>query len=224
MARSPRWAERRWGSRTRSATRRTSAPSARAGAAEQGPDPGQQLVEGEGLGQVVVGAGVEAGDPVGHLVAGGEHEHRRAVAPLPQQAADGQPVDPRHHHVEHDQVRLAGPRSRRAPRRRRSTVTTSWPAKRRAESRVWRTFSSSSTTRTRAGVPSTAGSVDHRVQETGENPSVPVLRSVGVRGLPRSRIVPPVNPTARKEHLMKPPSEPPLRPPPSPGPASPASA
>jgi len=39
-----------------------------------------QLLQREGLDEVVVGAGVEAGDAVGHGIARGEHEHRRLVA------------------------------------------------------------------------------------------------------------------------------------------------
>ena len=48
---------------------------------------GEQLVERERLREVVVGAGVEPGDPVRDLVAGGEHEDRRAA--LARRAAGG---------------------------------------------------------------------------------------------------------------------------------------
>ena len=75
-------------------------------AAQQRTKARQQLVERERLHEVVVGAGVEPGDPVAHLVAGGEHEHGRAVAPLAQAPARGEPVDVRHQHVEHDHVGL----------------------------------------------------------------------------------------------------------------------
>ena len=44
-------------------------------AAQQRAQARQQLVERERLHEVVVGAGVEPGDAVAHLVAGGEHEH-----------------------------------------------------------------------------------------------------------------------------------------------------
>jgi hypothetical protein len=47
-------------------------------AAQQRADAGLQLVQVEGLGQVVVGAGVQAEDAVAHRAAGGEDEHRRA--------------------------------------------------------------------------------------------------------------------------------------------------
>ena len=48
-------------------------------AAQHGADAGVELVELERLDQVVVGAGVEAGDPVAARVAGGEHDHRRRI-------------------------------------------------------------------------------------------------------------------------------------------------
>lgn len=49
-------------------------------AAQQGSQPRQELLEGEGLDQVIVGAGVQAIHAVGYGVARGEHEHGRAVA------------------------------------------------------------------------------------------------------------------------------------------------
>ena len=54
-----------------------------AGAAHQRAQARAQLVERERLHEVVVGAGVEAGHAVGHLVAGGEHEdgHLRRRGP-----------------------------------------------------------------------------------------------------------------------------------------------
>ena len=76
----------------------------RGAAAEQGPDPGQQLLQGEGLDEVVVGAGVEPGHPVVDRGPGGEHEHRGVVAGLAQAAAHLEPVHPRHGHVEDDGV------------------------------------------------------------------------------------------------------------------------
>ena len=63
-----------------------------------------QLLERERLDEVVVGARVEPGDPVVDRVAGGEHQHRRAVAGVAQAAADLQAVDPGHRDVEHDRV------------------------------------------------------------------------------------------------------------------------
>ena len=76
-------------------------------APQQGPDPGEQFGEPEGLGDVVVGAGVEADDGV-HLVgAGGQHEDRHAVALGAQPAADLEAVHAGQAEVEHDQVDAA---------------------------------------------------------------------------------------------------------------------
>jgi hypothetical protein len=55
-----------------------------AGTPDQGPQAGLQLGEVEGLGQVIIGAGIEAGDLVGTAVAGREDQHRQRVAALPQ--------------------------------------------------------------------------------------------------------------------------------------------
>ena len=77
------------------------------GPAEQRPDAGRQLLRGEGLGEVVVGAGLEPGhDVVG--VGAGRHHHDRHVAGAPQRAAQLEAVDARQHDVdEHDVGRLA---------------------------------------------------------------------------------------------------------------------
>ncbi len=80
------------------------AVGARHRAAQQGAHSRQQLVEGERLHEVVVRAGVEAGDTVRHGVARGEHQHRGAVALQPHPAAELEPVHARHEHVQHDRV------------------------------------------------------------------------------------------------------------------------
>jgi hypothetical protein len=49
------------------------------GPAQQRPQPGEQFGHLEGLGQIVVGAGVQSGGPVGDFGARGEHQHRCAV-------------------------------------------------------------------------------------------------------------------------------------------------
>ena len=73
-------------------------------AAQQGPDPGEQFGEPEGLGDVVVGAGVQADDGV-HLVgAGGQHQDREGVALGAQPAGHLQAVHAGQPQVEHDQV------------------------------------------------------------------------------------------------------------------------
>ena len=51
--------------------------------AQQRAEAGQQLVRGERLDEVVVGAGVESGHPVGDRVAGGQHQDRGTVAAGP---------------------------------------------------------------------------------------------------------------------------------------------
>ena len=86
-----------------------SVPSSRVRAAQQRPHPGQQFLERERLGQVVVGAGIEAGHPLGHRVARGQHQDRQVVAGAAELTADFEAVQPRHHHVEHQGVRpIAG--------------------------------------------------------------------------------------------------------------------
>ena len=76
----------------------------RVGAPQQRAQPGQQLLERERLGEVVVGAGVEPLDPVADRVAGGEHEDRQVVARRAERAGRLDAVEPRHHHVDHDRV------------------------------------------------------------------------------------------------------------------------
>ena len=53
-------------------------------AAQQRPDPRQQLAERERLDEVVVGAGVQPVDPVADGVAGGQHQDRGPDAVRPQ--------------------------------------------------------------------------------------------------------------------------------------------
>ena len=73
-------------------------------AAQQGPQAGQQLGEGERLDQVVVGPGVEALHPVLDGVPGGEHEDGGVVAGGPHAPADVEPVDGGQPDVEHHGV------------------------------------------------------------------------------------------------------------------------
>ena len=76
-------------------------------AAQQRAQAGLELVDVERLDQIVVGAGVEPVDPVAHGVAGGQHQHRDAVALAPQQPAHLETVDVGQTDVEHDRVREA---------------------------------------------------------------------------------------------------------------------
>ena len=72
----------------------------------QGAHAGQQLLEGERLGQVVVGTAVQAGDPVRDRGAGGQHQDRRPHPLRAQPAADLEPVEVGQPHVEQDDVVL----------------------------------------------------------------------------------------------------------------------
>ena len=76
----------------------------RTGAAQQGTDPRLQLVNVERLDEVVVGARVEAVDPIRDGVAGRQHEHRDPVALATQQATHLKAVDVRQPDVKHDRV------------------------------------------------------------------------------------------------------------------------
>ena len=77
--------------------------AARRPAAQQRPDPRQQLLALEGLDQVVVGAAVEAVDAVLGLGPGGQHQDRH-VAVGAQAPADLDAVEPGQAEVEDDQV------------------------------------------------------------------------------------------------------------------------
>jgi hypothetical protein len=77
--------------------------SADPGPPQQRLHPDQQLLEGERLDQVVVGAGLEPGHPLGDLAAGGQHEHGH-LAGLAQPPAHLEAVDAGQEHVEDDQV------------------------------------------------------------------------------------------------------------------------
>ena len=70
------------------------------------PDAQRQLLHAERLADVVVGAGLEAGDAVVGVAQGGEHDDRH-VRPVDvaQDAAHLQAAEAGQHHVEHDHVR-----------------------------------------------------------------------------------------------------------------------
>ena len=119
---SPRQAWRVAGSRRRSPTSSTAGRSCwprRASARRRA----EQLGERERLGQVVVGAAVEAGHAVLDRVARREHQHRRPDAVVAQPPAGLEAVDARQHHVQDDRVvgrgrRPSTARPRRCARRR----------------------------------------------------------------------------------------------------------
>ena len=76
------------------------------GLAQQHPQPGQQLLKGEGLYQVVVGPGVQARHPVLDAVPGGEQQHGHLVALPPQPPHHLDAVHLGHHDVQHQGVVL----------------------------------------------------------------------------------------------------------------------
>ena len=81
----------------------------RRGPAERGPQPGQQLVHAERLGDVVVGAGIERRDLVGLRLAHRQHDDRH-LGPAPQALDHLDAVDAR-------EARGRGPRRRDGARR-----------------------------------------------------------------------------------------------------------
>ena len=88
---------RRWPGGSAGRARRRPPAARSAGAplvAQAGPDPGEQLLEAERLGHVVVGAAVETGDRVGDVVAGGEDDDRHALAARAQLAQHPRPSWP----------------------------------------------------------------------------------------------------------------------------------
>ena len=74
------------------------------GAADQRPHPRQHLLDMERLGDVVVGAGVDAGHLVAPAVAGGQDQHRHLAAVAPPALDDADAVHLRQADVEHDRV------------------------------------------------------------------------------------------------------------------------
>ncbi|CAM5502499.1 hypothetical protein SSTU70S_00928 [Stutzerimonas stutzeri] len=78
-------------------------------------DAGDQLGQGEGLDQVVVGASLEPLDAIGQRIAGGEHDDRRVAPRIVAQAlAHLIAVDTGQHDVQHDQVVVLGGRQMQA--------------------------------------------------------------------------------------------------------------
>jgi hypothetical protein len=74
-------------------------------APEQRAQPSEELRQGERLGEIVVRAGIEAGDTAVHLRARREHQHGHRVGAGAQPAADLEAVDPGHQHIQDDRVR-----------------------------------------------------------------------------------------------------------------------
>jgi hypothetical protein len=72
--------------------------------AQHGPDPGQQLLEGERPAQAVVGPGLQPLDPLADPGGGGEQDDRGLVAGVAQPPADLEPFQPGRAGVEQDAV------------------------------------------------------------------------------------------------------------------------
>ena len=131
--------------------RLTLARSARRPAPQQRAHARHQLADAERLGQVVVGAAVEAEHLVGLLAAGREHQDRRVGVRrvAPDGAAQREAVEPGQHQVEDDQVELAARAPARGRRRRRPPRRASICSSFRCRLTSSRMLVSSSTTRTR---------------------------------------------------------------------------
>ena len=80
----------------------------RSGAAQQRTDTRKELLEREGLRQVIVSTSIKTCDPVGNSVARSQHEHRPVVPGRTQGTAHTEAVKFGHHHVEDGQIRLLG--------------------------------------------------------------------------------------------------------------------
>jgi hypothetical protein len=73
----------------------------------KGANPGPELRHRERLRQVVVGAAVQAGYPVGNAVERREHEDRLVETAIAQGRTDGEAIKPRQDHIEdHELVRI----------------------------------------------------------------------------------------------------------------------
>ena len=83
-------------------------------AAEHGPDPGHQLFRPERLGQIIVGPRVQTGHAVCLGRAGRQHDHRD-LALAPDQSEQLETVEPRHHHVQEQQVVLSAQGTGQSP-------------------------------------------------------------------------------------------------------------
>ena len=75
-------------------------------AAKHRPHPRQKLARTEGLGHIIIGAGLKAADAVTLLASGGKHDDRdmRRGATPPQAPADFDPADAFYHPIEDHQV------------------------------------------------------------------------------------------------------------------------
>jgi hypothetical protein len=73
-------------------------------AAADGADAGEQHVEGEGFGEVIVGSEIEGGNQVTVGIASGEHEDGSLVGTGTETAGDGEAIHEGKHDIEHNGV------------------------------------------------------------------------------------------------------------------------
>jgi hypothetical protein len=73
-------------------------------AAVKSADAGQQYREGEWLGEIVVGTGIQTLDNVGNGIACGKHQDRSVLPVLTEPPGNLEPVHPRKHDVEKEQI------------------------------------------------------------------------------------------------------------------------
>ena len=87
------------------AARRRRRQQGNPGATENALHPGQQLAWIEGLGDIIVGTGFEADDPVDRIAGRRHHDDADLAAALAQPAGDGEAVLPGQADIEQDQIR-----------------------------------------------------------------------------------------------------------------------
>jgi hypothetical protein len=68
-----------------------------------------QLGDRERLGQIVVGARIEPGDPILDCIPCRQHQHGSPDVVRAQSCAQLESIEPRQHHIEHDRVIVARP-------------------------------------------------------------------------------------------------------------------
>src|SRR3546814_18913602 len=86
------------------------------GAAAERAEPRHQLFGFERLGEIIVGAGVQAFGPFAGPPERGKHQYRRPDATFAQPPEDRQPVEVAQHPVEYDDVELLHARAQQAAR------------------------------------------------------------------------------------------------------------
>src|SRR5204862_370942 len=73
-------------------------------APEQRSNASEQLIDAKRLYEIIIRARIESAHAIAHLAFGSEHEHRCGVAEAAQFRAEGEAVEPRHHHIEENEV------------------------------------------------------------------------------------------------------------------------